>query len=410
MKAGVVYFLLAIACLALLRFSSHPSISLTGGHRKQLGRRLILRAHSNATILRAHSNATTDARHEPVPFDPIVADFERKREDRTWEREYFRQKYQEWDKNTPINELNGEAKEDSHVDSHFEMLRYPQATEEHASWDDDYGDEDYLNDEDQFNISQRLTVLFPLIDTNPSDHFISLKELQDWHVRLAENDALHRTKREWELHDKNHDNLVSFREYLPSFSEEEIANASMGHGGAGWWKEHFEVADEDGDDALNQTEFHNFLHPEDSNSTKLHQWLRQQEIRDRDDDKDGKLSFLEFDQHLFDIIRDQGAYIGNQAHTDEGGEKRGRLSKRKFSELDKNSDGYLTEDELEPIMDKLHPGELFYAKQQAEYLIQQADDNKDGRLSLEEMLEHPYVFYSTAYSQDDVPDYHDEFR
>jgi len=44
-------------------------------------------------------------------------------------------------------------------------------------------------------------------------------------------------------------------------------------------------------------------------------------------------------------------------------------------------------------------------------LILQADTNKDGRLSLQEMIEHPYVFYSAIFSEDDDDgDFNDEFR
>lgn len=53
---------------------------------------------------------------------------------------------------------------------------------------------------------------------------------------------------------------------------------------------------------------------------------------------------------------------------------------------------FLSADELKPIIGKLHPGENFYAKQQADYVISQADTNKDGQLSLNEMIENPYVF------------------
>ena len=44
--------------------------------------------------------------------------------------------------------------------------------------------------------------------------------------------------------------------------------------------------------------------------------------------------------------------------------------------------------------------------------VSQADIDKDGRLSLAEMLEHPYVFYSSVFSDEDEYDYdyHDELR
>lgn len=43
-------------------------------------------------------------------------------------------------------------------------------------------------------------------------------------------------------------------------------------------------------------------------------------------------------------------------------------------------------------------------------LILQADSNKDGRLSLEEMIENPYVFYTAIFTDEDDYQYHDEFR
>uniref|UniRef100_A0A453NSV6 EF-hand domain-containing protein n=4 Tax=Pooideae TaxID=147368 RepID=A0A453NSV6_AEGTS len=69
----------------------------------------------------------------------------------------------------------------------------------------------------------------------------------------------------------------------------------------------------------------------------------------------------------------------------------------------------LSADELKPIIGKLHPAENFYAKQQADYVISQADTNKDGQLSLNEMIENPYVFYSALFTEDDYGS-HDELR
>lgn len=41
----------------------------------------------------------------------------------------------------------------------------------------------------------------------------------------------------------------------------------------------------------------------------------------------------------------------------------------------------------------------------------QSDTDKDGRLSLTEMIENPYVFYSAIFSdEDNEDDIHDEFR
>lgn len=46
------------------------------------------------------------------------------------------------------------------------------------------------------------------------------------------------------------------------------------------------------------------------------------------------------------------------------------------------------------------------------WFLLQADADKDGRLTLTEMIENPYVFYSAIFNEDDEDDYeyHDEFR
>ncbi|KAG9131826.1 hypothetical protein Leryth_016555 [Lithospermum erythrorhizon] len=181
----------------------------------------------------------------------------------------------------------------------------------------------------------------------------------------------------------------------------------------GWWKEdHFNASDADGDGLLNITEFNDFLHPADTRNPKLLQWLCQEEIRERDSDKDGKVGFNEFFHGLFDLVRnyDEEGHHNASHHTDELEDAPAR---KLFAQLDKDGDGFLSDVELMPIIEKLHPSERYYAKQQADYTIQQADLDKDGRLTLTEAIENPYVFYSAIFNEDDNDEdyeYHDEFR
>ncbi|EFJ20472.1 hypothetical protein SELMODRAFT_443827 [Selaginella moellendorffii] len=378
-RASIVYTLLVLGFLSLFIFSKKDP------RRHGLGRRLIVRS-----TLASKANAS---HHESVAFDPVVARLEWLRENRDWERDHFQELYKSW------NETGATHDGQHHAQGHEEQPSH---------WDGHEGDEDdYLNDEHQFNISHRLELLFPLLDTDPRDNVVSLGELQDWHVQQARKLSKQRTDREFEMRDRNKDGLVSLLDYLPHLSAEALVNASTDHGEPGWWKEHFDMADANGDGFLNHTEFNDFLHPEDSRNPKLHHWLRREQIRESDHDKDGKLSLDEFD-HVYDVLRYYGEDL---SHLHQGHDVTDRRDK--FKELDRNMDGFLTEDELEPIMGKLHPGESFYARQQAEYLVQQADENKDGVLTLHEMLEHPYVFYSTAFTpQDSHEEYqdHDEFR
>lgn len=162
-----------------------------------------------------------------------------------------------------------------------------------------------------------------------------------------------------------------------------------------------------GDGLLNLTEFNDFLHPPDTSNPKLLKWLCSEEIRERDSDKDGKVNFNEFLHGVFELIRSYDGEYHNSTHV----EDYEALTKKLFTQLDTNSDGFITDDELLPIIGRLHPSERYYAKQQAEHIISQADTDKDGRLSLHEMVENPYAYYSAMFN-DDEEDYedHDELR
>lgn len=323
-----------------------------------------------------------------MPFDPLVADIERRREDRQWERQYVEQHYPKMS---------------------ARLMESAPGEESQPEWEDFADAEDYLNDDNRFNVTDRLTLLFPKIDVHPVDGFVTVDELTEWNLQQAQKETLHRTQRELETHDKNHDGFVSFSEYEPPSWVRNSDNSSFGYD-MGWWKfEHFNASDVDGDGLLNLTEFNDFLHPADSKNPKLLHWLCEEEIRERDSDKDGKINFNEFFHGLFDMVR---SYDENHNSSHHSEDSRDGSARNLFAVLDKDNDGHLSDEELLPIIGKIHPSEHYYAKQQAEYIIQQADADKDGRLTLTEMIDHPYVFYSAIFNEDDEDDYdfHDEFR
>ncbi|KAJ0094739.1 hypothetical protein Patl1_16431 [Pistacia atlantica] len=372
-KVSVIIYI-TIALLLLLFLSQSPKKAQNHRHR-----RLKLRSSF-------HFNST---RHEPVPFDPLVADIERIREDRHWEKQYM---------------------EHAHPELVSHEHEPAPGHESQPEWEDFMNAEDYLNDEEKFNVTNRLVLLFPKIDVQPPDGYISESELTDWNMQQAERDVMHRTQRELETHDKNRDGLVSFAEYEPPSWVRNADNSSFGYD-MGWWKEeHFNASDADGDGLLNITEFNDFLHPADSKNPKLILWLCKEEVRERDSDKDGKVNFKEFFHGLFDLVRNYDDEVHNSS--DPSDDSMDAPARQLFSQLDKDGDGYLSDVELLPIIGKLHPSERYYAKQQADYIISQADTDKDGRLTLIEMIENPYVFYSAIFSdeEEDDFDYHDEFR
>ncbi|XP_028767058.1 calumenin-B [Neltuma alba] len=368
-KASI--FLYLTVALLLLFFLSHSPKKQTG-HRH---RRLKLRSHF-----------TFSSSHRPVTFDPLVAEIERRREERHWEKHYF---------------------ELSHED--FPDDESAAGEESQPEWEDFIDAEDYLNDEDKFNVTDRLIVLFPRIDVDTTDGFVSEHELTEWNLQQAQREILHRTKRDMDVHDKNHDGFVSFSEYEPPSWVHIADNNSFGYN-VGWWKEeHFKASDADGNGLLNLTEYNDFLHPADTKNPKLLGWLCREEVRERDTDKDGKMNFKEFFHGLFDLVRTYEEENHNGSyHSDFSGDASARVL---FNQLDNDDDGHLSDVELLSIIGKIHPPERYYAKQQADYIISQADVDKDGRLTLAEMIENPYVFYSAIFNDDeDQYDYHDEFR
>lgn len=399
-----------------------------------------------------NASAEVNPKLDHITFDPVVAEFEKRQDDRAWEREYLRQHELESERIRKIHHREViDEDEMAQLEERGEMaerLRYRGGGGEEGGGEGDYGGEEDDGDEDgehedgdmnnpddyfaydHFNITSRLQTLFPLIDDNPSDGFVTVEELGAWHVKQGREANLHRTEREMEAVDTNHDGLLSLKEYLHDSSPGDEINVNLTDESNEWMRngvEQWPLTDLDGDGLLNIEEYKDFQNPEDSDNPKLIQWLRKQEIKNRDKDKDGKLSFDEFYSDLYNELRDFGeedpidtavrSHVGkdpheSRTHLTDAMEVKMNRTKAKFEELDVNKDGFLTEDELVPVMVKLNPGEKFFARQQAEHMVQQADENNDKKLSVEEMIKHPYVFYNVAYDQneedDDGP--HDEFR
>ncbi|KAK3408034.1 hypothetical protein EUGRSUZ_J00346 [Eucalyptus grandis] len=124
-KLSVAIYI-AVAVLVLLLVSRSPR-SPAGHGRGGHHRRLKLRPPPPPPAAAARHH------HEPVPFDPLVAELERHREDKQWEREYFEH-------------------------AHPEVVRAAEPApgeEAQPEWGDFVDAEDYLNDEERFNVTNR---------------------------------------------------------------------------------------------------------------------------------------------------------------------------------------------------------------------------------------------------------------
>ncbi|XP_076883640.1 uncharacterized protein LOC143532488 [Bidens hawaiensis] len=332
-KLSVIIYT-TVAFLLVLLISHSPDKSPNRRHRR----------------LKLRSNYSSADHH--LSFDPLIADMQRKQDDKFWEQTHYKSQ-----------QLEPES---------------APGLESQPEWEDFIGAEDYLNDEHKFNITHRLVLLFPRIDVDPADGFVTEHELTEWNLEQSQKEVLHRSQREMELHDKNHDGLVSFSEYQPPSWDRDSDSNLFGYD-MGWWKdEHFNASDSDRDGFLNITEFNDFQHPADTKNPRLLQWLCKEEVRERDTDKDGRLNFKEFFHGLFDMVRNYDEDAQNSSSQESSNDSLESPARSFFSKLDKDGDGYLSDMELLPIIGKLHPTERYYAKPQADYIISQADADKDG--------------------------------
>lgn len=133
-----IFIYLTLAFLFLLLISRNPSKPSNRRHR-----RLKLRSTFNFSDHYHHHH------QDPIVFDPLVADIERRREDKQWEKHYFEQAHPEI-----VN----------HADHHDSAP----AHEAQPEWEDFLDAEDYLNDEEKFNVTNRFSYPFLLI--MPSIH------------------------------------------------------------------------------------------------------------------------------------------------------------------------------------------------------------------------------------------------
>lgn len=137
-KASVIlYITVGILVLFLISYSPKKKSDHDhhqGGHNQH--HRLKLRSSFNFK----------PTRHDPIPFDPIVADMERRREDKEWERQHIEHSHPELVTHSQKAATGG-------------IHEAAPGHESQPEWEDFMDAEDYLNDQERFNITDRLVIL-----------------------------------------------------------------------------------------------------------------------------------------------------------------------------------------------------------------------------------------------------------
>lgn len=273
----------------------------------------------------------------------------------------------------------------------------------------DYDHEAFLGEEaktfDDLTPEESKTRLAIIVDKIDKDKngAVTADELQEW-IKFTQKRYIYEdVERQWKSHELNHDSLLSWNEYqnvtYGFLSDGDLAGNDEGDGFD--YKEmiardrvRFTAADGDKDDKLTQKEFADFLHPEEAKH--MQHIVIQETLNDIDKDKDGFVSLEE--------------YIGDMYHP-EGGEEPPEWvenEKEQFKEYrDKDKDLKLNAEE---VKDWIIPPDYDHTDSETKHLIFEADANKDGQLSKDEILDKYDVFVgSQATDFGEALIRHDEF-
>ncbi|GAB1606454.1 reticulocalbin-2-like [Argonauta hians] len=228
----------------------------------------------------------------------------------------------------------------------------------------------------------RLAKLIPMMDLN-KDGFLVLPELQSWIFNSFKSLDKEEVLEEFASMDTNSDKKVSWEEYVQkyySYSLDLLAEMKKKGGQENVEilkiiqddEDKFKIADRNSDGFLEDNEFPAIIHPYDFEI--MHDYEIRRAIRDHDKNGDNKVDFKEY-------------HMDNEMSKEDEAEK--IAEKVKFDEYDVNKDGFL--DTVE-IKEWIIPNTMDNSKEEAEHIMQEADDNKDKKLSKDEILNHSETF------------------
>ncbi|XP_069133662.1 calumenin-like isoform X2 [Argopecten irradians] len=278
--------------------------------------------------------------------------------------------------------------------------------EEDSEHNEDYDHEAFLGKEEAQDFDdlspeeskERLSVIVDKIDTN-KDGQVTEQELKEWIQFIQRRYIVTDTDRMWKEHDLEDDKL-HWKSYMkrtygyedspdsvdsPTFSYKDTIDRDH---------RRWEAADTDKDMKLSKEEFVHFLHPEDSDH--MRDVVVQETIEDIDKDNDGYISLEEY-------IRDM--YPNENKEEEPDWVKSERQQFEQYRDLDK--DGKMDSKE---VKNWIVPPDYDHSDAEANHLIYEADNNKDGNLSKDEILEHYDLFVgSQATDFGEALTRHDEF-
>jgi len=283
--------------------------------------------------------------------------------------------------------------------------------EHHDDIDHDYDHEAFLGEEQAAEFDdlspeesqRRLGIIVDRIDTDGNGH-VSVEELAQWikftQTRYVTDDV----ERQWASHKPEGKETIGWEEYrhnVYGFLDEDHTEEEQEQGfsykqmetrdGRRWL-----LADRDHSGELDLQEFAAFLHPEEAEHMK--DIVVQETLEDIDKDGDGKVSMEEY---IGDMYKDEDG--------EDGGEPDWVASEREqFTDhRDTDKDGFMN---LEEVRAWIIPADFDHSGAEAKHLVFESDEDQDGSLTKEEILEKYDLFVgSQATDFGEALSRHDEF-
>ncbi|XP_070532279.1 calumenin-A-like isoform X2 [Ptychodera flava] len=233
------------------------------------------------------------------------------------------------------------------------------------------------------HVKGRLEKLFRMMDRN-SNNRVDKKELKTWVYKTFIAGYRRDCAEKMKVADTNEDGKLSWNETkIFTFGELEDED-DMTYVDFAKEIEHdqkrFHAADADEDGLLSIEEFYAFLHPEMYDH--LQDFITWKFFDDFDRDGDGGVTQVEYigpnpwpDEEAGDVEGEEPSWVPDAIE--------------RFNKIDTNGNGKLEQSEvLEVLLPNLHISATYGAK----LIMEKADDNNDGKLSVKEVKKHYKVF------------------
>ncbi|XP_061551596.1 calumenin-B-like [Phycodurus eques] len=269
----------------------------------------------------------------------------------------------------------------------------------------DYDHEAFLGQEEAKTFDQltpeeskeRLGMLVERIDED-KDGFVTTEEMRKWIKDMQKRWIYENIDHQWKTYDLNGDDVVSWEEYKNASYGDLVDEPDSDDDGFSYRKmmlrdkRRFKLADLDGDQNANRQELAAFIHPE--NFDHMHDIVVVETMEDMDMNGDGVIDLQEY---VGDTYSQEGT-VPSWVKTES----------EKFTALrDKNEDGKMDKEETRAWVTR---SDYDHAMTEAKHLVNEADANKDGRLTKAEILDKYDLFVgSQATEFGKALTRHDEF-